>query len=96
MTEPRKPMPAMGKKEEVMAMHEIAEAVRRMDLEYDRVCRVYSDAVLLRAHVASMQAVIEELEGLEVRRDALAAEIASLERILIDLRPKVAQAQAVR
>jgi uncharacterized small protein (DUF1192 family) len=72
----------------------LAEAVKLVDQELDRQCRVYDAAHAVRACVgASIQAVIAECQALDARKAALQAEVATLQAQLGDLKESVGKAR---
>ena len=81
-------------KKEAMAIDELAEAMKVLDLEYDRVMRVYDAARTVRCKIDSLQHILVEMVGLDARRTALAAEVGTLEARLIELKGEVGKAEA--
>lgn len=81
-------------KKDAMDLGELAEAMRVLDLEYDRVMRVYDAARTVRCKIDSLQHVLVEMVDLDARRKALAAEVDTLEARLIALKAEVGKAEA--
>jgi chromosome segregation ATPase len=63
-----------------MTTSALADAVKLLDQELERIARTYEAAQLLRAHVGgSVQVLLDELVTLDQRKAALVSEIATLE-----------------
>jgi hypothetical protein len=73
---------------------DLAEAVKRLDEDMARQARLYGDAAQLQEALGGpMGQVLEEVKGLEARRNALAEEIGHLEARKIALAAEVQQAE---
>jgi hypothetical protein len=73
----------------------LAEAAQRLSEEMARQARLYGDAhTLQEALGGSVGQVLEEVKGLEARRNALAEEIGALEQRKIELAAEVQAATA--
>jgi hypothetical protein len=72
----------------------LAEAAQRLTEEMARQARLYGDAHMLQEALGgSVGEVLEEVKGLEARRNALAEEIGALEARKIALAAEVQQAE---
>lgn len=71
-----------------MSMSSLMAAVERLDQEMARLARGYEDAALIQKALgdAGMAGIMQEVLGLEARRDALILEIGALEGQLAALK----------
>jgi chromosome segregation ATPase len=78
-----------------MSTQQLAEAAKLLDQELDRQERLYQAVHQLRAACGpDVQHVLDELVRLDQRRSALAQEIGTLEARLVELKGRVATAEA--
>lgn len=71
-----------------MSMSTVMAAVERLDQEMARLARMHADAALVQQALGEpgMARIMQEVLGLEARRDALILEIGALEALVVTLK----------